>query len=176
MDVVKLQGDDTVRRVHENNLRAMCDNASGMSHTYTLDIGKTRAAITYSNPDEYGWSAPYTVRFPIAPDGRGGVWVYLDMTSDSGARDDYDREAAYQVVDGAILSAAPLWRNPTSGAWDEAHRAYNLPQYADEAIRQALRALDLVQSDEAEAARKRLRIVLDVGNAPYVAPASVQEG
>lgn len=120
---MRRQGEFKIRAVYADNLRAMCDRASGWSHNYKVEVGKTRATIVYSNPDEYGSPNPIEFRFPIVPDQFGGETdnpvVILHLVSDRGGRDAHDRDAAYQSLDSMILCDTPMARD-AEGAWHDA--------------------------------------------------------
>lgn len=110
-----------VRIVSADQLRAMCDRASGTAHTFALDMGKTRATITYSNPDEYGSARPFALRLPIIQ-AFGAPQVVLQHASEAGpGLDEHDRDACYQAVDAAVLSAPDLYPVPDSSDWETMH-------------------------------------------------------
>jgi hypothetical protein len=65
---VKSQFDWTKRVVSLENLQAMCDRISGISHTFEVsNVSRSRVHVTYSNPDEYGRPDPVTAVFPCYP-------------------------------------------------------------------------------------------------------------
>ena len=118
---MQTQGDMTVRMVTLANLRAMCARVNGICHAFSVDVGATRASVTYSNPDEYGNARPYTARFPLAPNAfdTSNPWIIFTLASDHGAEDEYGRDSCYQIIDAEIICAPVLWRDPVTGAWRE---------------------------------------------------------
>jgi hypothetical protein len=97
--------EDSIHRVMDaESLARMCDAESGVSHTLRLEIGRTRARITYSNPDEYGSPRPYVAEFPAWRES-GRVFVLLRLVRDYGAEDEHGRESCWQYMNSAIMSA-----------------------------------------------------------------------
>lgn len=89
-----------MKSVSVEQLKIMAEKASGMSHRYTVQPGRTRCVLEYSNPDEWGWSHPYRVFFPMA-----GQTVYLDPVRTTGGGE-YD-DSIYQSIRFAVLEQSP---------------------------------------------------------------------
>lgn len=65
---MKTQEDNIVRMLALDNLRAMCEAASGMCHRYWIEkVSRSRVHVGYSNPDEYGNENPMYVVLPSFP-------------------------------------------------------------------------------------------------------------
>lgn len=85
--------DHSRRVVSINNLQAMCRRISGVCHYFTADLGRWRGQravrVTYSNPDEYGNSRPYSAYLPAWKDDAGCIDVcltFLHVENGSGWR------------------------------------------------------------------------------------------
>lgn len=103
------QNDSRLRVVSFRNLVEMCDRASGSAHNYRAELTASRCTLTYSNPDEWGASRPYSVRLPLLrSDDRENPDVLLHVMSELGGGD--DRESCFQAIDSAIFQAPELWR------------------------------------------------------------------
>lgn len=116
------QGDHKVRVVTLANLLAMCENASGIVHTYEV-VGAPsayRVSVVYSNPDEYGNEVHVLFRLPVYPNDfePRNPFVVMVVASAVGGRNTFDREAAWQTFDAAVLSGPELFRTaPRSNDW-----------------------------------------------------------
>lgn len=65
---MKTQQDTSVRMLALENLRAMCENASGVCHRYWIEkVSRSRVHIGYSNPDEYAHESPMFAVLPVIP-------------------------------------------------------------------------------------------------------------
>lgn len=65
---MKTQEDNIVRMLALDNLRAMCEEASGMCHRFWIEkVSRSRVHIGYSNPDEYGNENPMYAVLPSFP-------------------------------------------------------------------------------------------------------------
>lgn len=116
---MKTQQDTQVRVVSLENLKAMCERASGTCHRYWIeDYSKTRVKVGYSNPSEYGSENPMFAVFPAYP----SVWaedeenprVVLDMLKI--VHDSWGSEG-WQAFDPLLLLPV-LYRDPTTGVWE----------------------------------------------------------
>lgn len=119
---MKTQQDHTVRIVALENLRAMCDRASGYCHRYTITtVSRSRVHVEYSNPDEYGAEHPMIAVFPCYPSG----WPQ-DSTENPRVileimrviHDDADGEGWQAFT--PILECPVLWRDSKDGGWQTA--------------------------------------------------------
>lgn len=111
--VMRTQQDCRYRIVALDNLRAMCEHASGMAHTFEVTkVSRSRVHVTYSNPDEYGRPEPITAVFPCYPsvwpdDGSDNPRVVLDCIRTIG---DDQNGSGYQVIDSDIVRGPSMWR------------------------------------------------------------------
>ena len=114
---MQTQEDSTYRTVALVNLKAMCNEISGMCHTYSVvDVKDHTVSIEYSNPDEYGNNAPITAVLPCYP----STWpgdednprVVFTIIGDD-APDDVD---AYQCFT-PVFDCRTRWRDPATGQW-----------------------------------------------------------
>ena len=65
---MKTQEDNLVRMLALDNLRAMCEEASGVCHRYWIEkVSRSRVHVGYSNPDEYGHENPMYAVLPSFP-------------------------------------------------------------------------------------------------------------
>ncbi len=65
---MKTQEDSVTRILALDNLREMCEAASGTSHRYWIEtVSRSRVHIGYSNPDEWGAENPMFAVFPSFP-------------------------------------------------------------------------------------------------------------
>lgn len=119
---MRLQGDKQTRVVFLDNLKAMCDRVSGMTHRYWVErVTRARVYVAYSNPDEYGYEQPYMAVFPLYPanygdENRDNPHVVLDMIDTVHEPNDYFGEG-WQSFE-ALLDCPKLWRNPDTGEWE----------------------------------------------------------
>jgi hypothetical protein len=118
---MRTQQDSRLRVVALDNLRAMCEHASGRAHTFQVSkVTRSRVHVTYSNPDEYGNAQPVTAVFPCYPSGwpddaEDNPRVVLDAVRVIG---DDSQGAAYPAIDADIICGPTLWRtNPTANDW-----------------------------------------------------------
>lgn len=145
---LRTQGDFKQRVVTLANLLAMCEAGSGITHMFypAGDASEHRVSVGYSNPDEYGHDAPVFFYLPSWPNPfeRENPYVALTVTHSTGGRDTFDKEAAFQSFDAAVLSADELFRSGeytsdwnTREEWDEMRAASEeMDATADEQIRQ----------------------------------------
>lgn len=104
MNFQDMQGDLPLRAVHPNNLGAMCDRVSVLSHAYSVArITKRYAYVEYSNPDEYGRSHPMTALLPVLPDGFIVLSIY-DVKNDNQHGEGWQ---CFQV----LIDCPVLWRS-----------------------------------------------------------------
>lgn len=117
--MARTQGEMNIRAVTLANLQAMCERASGMAHTYSVEMRRTVCELTYSNPDEYGNPNPYTVRLPVIRNEfeRENPYVLFTVQSEYGGGDEHGREACFQTIESEIFDGAELFRKPDSGEW-----------------------------------------------------------
>lgn len=65
---MKTQRDSKTRIVALENLKAICERASGFCHTFEVSkVSRSRVHVEYSNPSEYGTPKPMTAVFPAIP-------------------------------------------------------------------------------------------------------------
>lgn len=96
--------DNKVRVVSLNVLREMCENHSGMCHRYEVEkVSRSRATVSYSNPDEYGSETPAYIVFPVYPGYGDEPNVVLDCIRTYGGRPmDKIGTDLYQLFDGML--------------------------------------------------------------------------
>jgi len=113
---MKTQSDSKVRVVALSNLEAMCEYVSGTCHTYEISkVSRSRIHVTYSNPNEYGYSNPMTAVFPCYPNGFEQynpmvVLEYLNIIHDSWHGEGWQ---AFET----LRDCPQLWRNPNTNQW-----------------------------------------------------------
>lgn len=125
---MKTQQDSKVRIVAVENLKAMCRQASGGSHIFTVSkVSRSRVHVEYSHR---GSPDPITAVFPCYPSpwpedspnrlsGDHNGRVVLDPLRVFGGREEVDREIGWQAIEGAIVQGATLYRR----VWEwESHR------------------------------------------------------
>jgi hypothetical protein len=138
---------DTLTRVVDfDTLRRMCEAASGIAHSYTVEAGRTRVRLEYTNPDEYGRARPYVAFLPCWQES-GRVMVALTVTRDYGAENEHGRESCWQNVDAEILSAPAIRPDGTRDG-----KPPMLSHFAAETLRAAAdlcRALESLPPDDA---------------------------
>lgn len=106
---MKTQFDHPVRIVSLENLKALCDRASGHSHTYrVIKVSRSRVHVEYSNPDEYGNPRPIVAVFPCYPstfDGAENPAIVLgDCTRIIGGSEEYDPIQSFDpIISGPVL-------------------------------------------------------------------------
>ncbi len=65
---MKTQQDNPVRMLALDNLRAMCEEASGTCHRYWIEkVSRSRVHVGYSNPDEWANENPMYLVLPSFP-------------------------------------------------------------------------------------------------------------
>ncbi len=112
---MKTQQDSPVRMLALDNLRAMCETASGMCHRYWIEkVSRSRVHIGYSNPDEWANENPMYAVLPCFPSSwqqdRGNPRVLVEIMRV--INDTWDGEG-WQAFD-------PLWdQYATRGTGDD---------------------------------------------------------
>jgi hypothetical protein len=118
---MKTQIDIKVRMVALDNLRAMCERASGPTKQYEVsNVSRSRVTVTH-----HWWAAnerhTASIVFPCYPSphdgdkGPGGVYNPRVVLDPIGSIND-PHGTAYQAVGAAITQAATLWMSPL-GEW-----------------------------------------------------------
>jgi hypothetical protein len=114
---MKTQQDNDVRMVALENLKAMCERASGTCHRYWIEkVTRSRVWVGYSNPNEYGTEQPFYAVFPSYPsswrEDEDNPRVVLDCLRIVGGGDHGSIDDFYIITDGPHL-----WRNPLDNTW-----------------------------------------------------------
>ena len=112
------QQDYKVRVVALENLRAMCERASGMSHRYYVEsFSRSAVRLTYSNPNEYGTERPMTMILRAWPSDFAGDKENPRVILEPGRviHDTEDGEGWQSF--SPVLDGPELWREGLSGVW-----------------------------------------------------------
>jgi hypothetical protein len=120
---MKTQYDGSSRVVAVENLAAMCRRVSGMCHRYWIEsVSRSRVAVGYSNPDEYGSESPMFAVFPCIPnpfDSKEHENPFVILTGPGSilrvVNDTWNGEG-WQAFD-PLCDAPVLWRSPEDGSW-----------------------------------------------------------
>jgi len=119
--------DKKVRVVSLENLKAMCDRASGECHRFEVTkVTRSRVHVTYSNPDEYAVDHPVTAVYPIYPNvfESENPSVVLDVITMYGPEPDID---CFYLIE----ECGPLFRHERNGkvVWESEYDILVLNNY-----------------------------------------------